>query len=168
MKPLITYLLQKIEEYPYETIFLNNIECFFHNSLKLHPEHGNSSFQLRGDLKNFKLSIDEIEEIVDALFILIRKRKIVNLWLPAMIIGTTYCYTTIHIESLINLMKKDEKLEDEIKTGVFVHMDFMDRKFIQRHKEYLDNLIKKYPDDEDFQDTAESILYKYETGEVMK
>ena len=167
MNYLVTYLLQRTLGRPENWIFLSDLENIFHNSLMLSPYHGNRSGALRGDLKNLKLTHQEIEEIVEVLFDYISRYRIERSDSAASIIGTTYCYTTRHLERLIELMKSDEKIEARIKYNI-IFLEYLDQAYIKKHIGYVNQLKEKYPDDRNLQEIIEGVTYKYETGKFLE
>ena len=167
MNYLVTYLLQRTLGRPEDWIFLSDLENIFHNSLTLSPYHGNRSSALRGDLKNLKLTHEEIEEIIEVLFDYISRYRIERSDSAASIIGTTYCYTTRHLERLIELMKSDEAIELKIKYNI-IFLEYLDQSYIEQHIDYVKQLRAKYPDDRNLQEIIEGVMYKYETGTFLE
>ena len=122
---------------------------------------------MRGDLKNLKLTHEEIEEIIEVLFDYISRYRIERSDSAASIIGTTYCYTTRHLERLIELMKSDEAIELKIKYNI-IFLEYLDQSYIEQHIDYVNQLRAKYPDDRNLQEIIEGVMYKYETGKFLE
>ena len=167
MNYLVTYLLQSSLARPDEKKFLSDLQLLFHNSLTLSPNQGNFAFQLRDGLEQLRLSQNEIEEIVEVLFDYITRYKIPHSDSAASIIGTTYCYTTRHLERLIELMKSDEKIEARIKYNI-IFLEYLDQSYIEQHIDYVKQLRTKYPDDRNLQEIIQGVMYKYETGKFLE
>ena len=85
----------------------------------------------------------------------------------ASIIATTYCYTTRHLERLIELMKSDETIELKIKYNI-IFLEYLDQSYIEQHIDYVKQLRAKYPDDRNLQEILEGVMYKYETGKFLE
>ena len=167
MNYLVTYLLQKTLRRPEERMFLSDLGRLVHNSLILSPHDGNRSGGLSKELRKLKLSKNEIEEIVEILFEYISRYRIEHSDAAADVIGTTYCYTTRHLERLIELMKSDGVIEARIKYNI-IFLEYLDQSYIEQHIDYVKQLRAKYPDDRNLQEIIEGVMYKYETGKFLE